>query len=73
MEKEFPFYTFPLKSKSEKQLLRESKTIRRLLSAKALRESNDGRKITEADLKRMVRKKKATTGYFNIEHYLAPF
>ncbi len=73
MEKEFPFYPSPLPSKSEKQLIRESKTIRRLLSAKALRESNGDRKITQADLRRMVRKKKVTSTYFNVEHYLAPF
>jgi hypothetical protein len=51
-----------------------SQVIRKLLSAKAMREAADSRKLSQADLKRMVQRMKQKPGnLFDVDNYLLPF
>lgn len=51
-----------------------SKVIRKLLSAKAMREAADSKKLSQADLKRMMqRMDQKPKNIFDADNYLLPF
>ncbi|HXB39660.1 MAG TPA: hypothetical protein VNZ49_03910 [Bacteroidia bacterium] len=68
------FENYLNQKKGVKQLATESRTIRKLLGAKAYRESKDSRKLTHGDLKRMAgRLNTPAKNTIDVDNFLFPF